>query len=283
MSDDPMGKPAAKTKWSATPEGDVAAIAASLRSVDVVIPALNEETSLPLVLADLPPVRRVYVVDNGSTDGTRRVAEEMGATVVDEPRRGYGAACLGGLAAIRERIINGEEAPRIVAFVDADYSDHPNLLPQLIEPIDSGEAEFVLGSRLLGEREPGAMPPQSVYGNKLACFLMRVFFGAHYTDLGPFRAICYDSLCSLAMSDENFGWTIEMQIKAVRAKVRYREVPVPYRKRVGVSKISGTVSGTIKAGSKILFTIAKYGISARRNKAKAIDNPVDAVPSQVVV
>jgi glycosyltransferase involved in cell wall biosynthesis len=230
-----------------------------LAGVTVVIPALNEEQSLPLVLADLPDVGCVIVVDNGSSDATAIVAARCGATVVAQPQRGYGAACLRGLAAIAERVAAGEQAPRIIAFLDADYSDHPNLLPELIAPILSGEADFVLGSRLLGEREPGAMPPQSVYGNKLACFLMRMLFGARYTDLGPFRVIDYEKLCMLKMADENFGWTIEMQIKASRAGLRHLEIPVPYRNRVGTSKISGTVNGTIKAGTKILYTIAKYG------------------------
>jgi hypothetical protein len=159
----------------------------------------------------------------------------------------------------------GEAPPEVVAFLDADYSDHPDLLPQLVTPIQNGEADFVLGSRLLGEREPGAMPPQSVYGNKFACALMRLFFGADYTDLGPFRAIRYDALRMLGMADRNFGWTVEMQIKATRANLRTLEIPVPYRRRIGVSKISGTVTGTIKAGWKILYTIAKYGL--RRRKA----------------
>ena len=163
-----------------------------LSEVVVVIPALNEEASLPLVLADLPAVREVIVVDNGSTDQTADVARTFGATVVYEAQRGYGAACLRGLAEIARSISSGSPPPRIVAFVDADYSDHPDLLPVLIEPILEGRAEFVLGSRLLGEREPGAMPPQSVYGNRLACFLMRWLFGGRYTDLGPFRAIDYD-------------------------------------------------------------------------------------------
>ncbi len=231
--------------------------------VDVIIPALNEEQSLPLVLKALPAVRRVIVVDNGSTDETAKVAAELGAMVVKEGQRGYGAACLQGLATIRECTICGEMAPRVVVFLDADYSDHPNKLPDLVEPIISGKADFVLGSRLLGEREPGAMPPQSIYGNKLACFLMRFLFGVRYTDLGPFRAIDYSKLCDLNMSDQDFGWTIEMQIKAARAKLRTAEIPVLYRARVGTSKISGTVGGTIKAGSKILYTIAKYRLQTR--------------------
>lgn len=234
-------------------------LANDLSSVFVIIPALNEESSLPLVLADLPKVGRVIVVDNGSTDTTAKVAVEGGAQVVSEPDRGYGAACLAGLETIRQSIAAGEQAPRIVVFLDADYSDHPDLLPQLVEPIFADDKDFVLGSRLLGEREPGAMPPQSVYGNQLACFLMRMRFGVRYTDLGPFRAINYKSLCDLKMGDRNFGWTVEMQIKAARSKLRFLEVPVPYRCRIGTSKISGTLTGTVKAGSKILYLIAKYG------------------------
>lgn len=235
-----------------------------LSDVVVVIPALNEEASLPLVLADLPAVGSVIVVDNGSTDRTAEVAAKHGACVIREPERGYGAACLRGLATIREQIDAGSIPPQIVAFLDADYSDHPDLLPNLVEPILDGRADFVLGSRLLGEREPGAMPPQSVYGNRLACFLMRWLFGGRYTDLGPFRAIDYAALRRLNMTDRNFGWTVEMQIKATRAGLRVVEIPVPYRRRTGTSKISGTVSGTIKAGSKILYLIAKYGLLDRK-------------------
>ncbi len=233
---------------------------ASLSNVVVIIPALNEERSLPLVLDELPAVREVIVVDNGSTDRTAEVARQQGATVVAEPRRGYGAACLCGLREIHQTVLAGQPAPRIVVFVDADYSDHPNQLPALVKPILENEADFVLGSRLLGKREPGAMPPQSVYGNKLACGLMSLFFGGKYTDLGPFRAIDYQTLCDLGMCDTSFGWTVEMQIKATRARVRTQEIPVPYRCRIGNSKISGTLSGTIRAGSKILYLIAKYGL-----------------------
>ncbi|MCH7752657.1 MAG: glycosyltransferase family 2 protein [Planctomycetes bacterium] len=235
-----------------------------LSEVAVVIPAYNEEESLPLVLRDLPDVGRVIVANNGSTDRTAEVAEAAGAVVVAEPRKGYGAACLAGLSELKRRIEAGETAPKIVAFVDADYSDHPDQLPELLAPIYADEADFVLGSRLLGQREPGAMPPQSIYGNRLACWLMRVLFGAQYTDLGPFRAITYPELCRLEMADTNFGWTVEMQIKAAKAGLRTLEVPVCYRKRIGASKISGTVRGTILAGGKILYTIAKYGLWQRQ-------------------
>ncbi|MBI5759771.1 MAG: glycosyltransferase family 2 protein [Planctomycetales bacterium] len=234
-----------------------------LEDVWVVIPARNEEASLPWVLGDLPPVGRVIVADNGSTDTTANIARVRGANVVGEERRGYGAACLAGLAEIRRRVQAGEPPPRVVVFLDADYSDHPDLLPLLVEPILRGDVDFVLGSRLLSERESGAMPPQSVYGNKLACWLMRLLWRARYTDLGPFRAIGYPALLALDMRDRNFGWTVEMQIKATVAGLRTLEIPVPYRRRIGQSKISGTISGTIKAGAKILFTIAKYGWQTR--------------------
>ncbi|NLF71113.1 MAG: glycosyltransferase family 2 protein [Candidatus Anammoximicrobium sp.] len=228
-------------------------------AVTVIIPALNEEASLPLVLADLPAVGQTIVVDNGSSDATAEVAARCGATVVQEPQRGYGAACLRGLAAVDDGIRQGAPPPRAIVFLDGDYSDHPELLPQLAAPVLQDRADLVLGSRLTGRREPGAMPAQSVFGNRLACFLMRRLFGATYTDLGPFRAIGYGPLCRLAMTDRDYGWTIEMQIKAVRAGLRICEIPVPYRRRVGRSKISGTVAGSIRAGGKILWTIAKYG------------------------
>ncbi len=227
--------------------------------VVVIIPARNEEASLPLVLRDLPPVDAVIVVDNGSTDTTAACALRHGVEVVYEGRTGYGSACLAGLAAVERAVLAGyRPAPNVVVFLDADYSDHPDLLPQLVAPIFADEVDFVLGSRLIGEREPGAMPPQSVFGNRLACLLMRLIWGARFTDLGPFRAIRYDALRTLGMVDRNFGWTVEMQIKAVAAGLRIAEIPVPYRRRVGTSKISGTLTGSVKAGAKILYTIAKY-------------------------
>ena len=228
--------------------------------VVVIIPAHNAAKPLPLVLAALPEVGMVIVANNNSTDATAEVAREGGAIVVDEPRYGYGAACLAGLAELKLRTAAGEMTPHVVVFIDADYSDHPEQLPELVEPILKGQADFVLGSRILGDREPGAMPPQSLYGNRLACGLMRLLFGARYTDLGPFRAIDYPQLCKLDMSDTNFGWTIEMQIKAVKSSLRVLELPVPYRCRIGVSKISGTIRGTILAGTKILYAIARYGL-----------------------
>lgn len=223
--------------------------------IAVVIPALNEEKSLPLVLAALPKVDDVVVVDNGSTDRTAEVARAGGARVVSEPRRGYGSACLAGIAALRD--------PEIVVFVDADFSDHPDELPGLVAPIVEGRADMVIGSRALGNREKGALLPQARFGNMLACFLMRVLYGHRYTDLGPFRAIRFESLKKIGMRDRNFGWTVEMQIRALRHGLRVTEVPVSYRKRVGVSKITGTLSGTIRAGYKILYTIFRHSLSRK--------------------
>lgn len=223
-------------------------------TIDVVIPALNEEASLPLVLADLPrTVRRVVVADNGSTDGTARVAREGGAEVVVAPRRGYGSACLAGLDHLRRT-----GPPGIVVFLDADYSDHPDELPGLVAPILAGEADLVIGSRALGHRERGALLPQARAGNLVACLLIRLFYGHRFTDLGPFRAIRWEALERLEMADPNFGWTAEMQVKAVRRGLKCTEVPVSYRRRTGVSKITGTISGTLRAGYKILWTVARH-------------------------
>lgn len=240
--------------------------------IAVVIPALNEEHSTPLVLAAIPRdlVTEIVVTDNGSSDRTAEVACAAGAWVVHEPQRGYGAACLRGLAHLAER---PEGPPDIVVFLDADYSDHPEELPNIVQPIIEGGFDLVIGSRLAGRRESGAMPPQSVWGNRLACFLMRLFFGANYTDLGPFRAIRWSALESLAMTDRNFGWTVEMQIKAVRLGLRVTEVPVSYRRRIGASKISGTIRGTILAGSKILYLIAKYGLTSVKPATSPVSIP----------
>jgi glycosyltransferase involved in cell wall biosynthesis len=223
--------------------------------IDVVIPALNEEASLPLVLAELPrpPVRRVVVADNGSRDGTARVARDGGAVVVPAERRGYGSACLAALDHLRRN-----DPPDVVVFIDADYSDHPEELPRLIAPLLAGEADLVIGSRTLGEREPGALLPQARAGNLVACLLIRLLYGHRYTDLGPFRAARWDALERLAMGDPDFGWTAEMQVKALRRGLRVTEVPVSYRRRVGVSKITGTIAGTLRAGYKILWTVLRH-------------------------
>jgi glycosyltransferase involved in cell wall biosynthesis len=234
---------------------------ATQRTVDVVIPAFNEERSLPLVLGTLPrpPVRRVVVADNASADGTARVAREGGAEVVPETRRGYGSACLAGLDHLRRT-----GPPDVVVFVDADFSDHPEELPSLIAPILAGEADLVIGSRILGRREPGALLPQARMGNFVACWMIRLLYGHRFTDLGPFRAVRWEALERMKMADTNFGWTAEMQVKAVRLGLRCAEVPVSYRRRVGVSKITGTVSGTIRAGYKILWTVLRYSFGGRR-------------------
>ena len=225
----------------------------------VIIPAFNEADAIGRVIGDLPPqlVSEVVVVNNASTDATERNAQAAGATVLRESRRGYGWACLCGIAYAHQ------QQPDVVVFLDGDYSDHPDELGRLLAPIQSGAADFVVGSRMLGRREPGAMLPQALVGNRLACALMRRFWGARYTDLGPFRAIRFPALLALGMEDKTFGWTVEMQIKAVQRGLRYTEVPVSYRRRVGVSKITGTVAGTAKASAKILWTIAKYAAWGR--------------------
>jgi glycosyltransferase involved in cell wall biosynthesis len=224
--------------------------------VDVLIPALNERLSLPLVLADLPRsvLRNVVVVDNGSDDGTADVAEASGCIVVREPRRGYGSACLAGLA----RLAALARPPDVVAFLDADHSDHAEELSLLLAPVLEGRADLVVGSRALGAHEPGALLPQQRLGNALATFLIRRLYGVTVTDLGPFRVIRRDALIALGMIDRNYGWTAEMQVKSLKRGLRYVEVPVSYRRRVGRSKIAGTVRGTLGAGAKILYTVLRY-------------------------
>jgi glycosyltransferase involved in cell wall biosynthesis len=222
--------------------------------VAVVIPVFNERDSLPLVVAAIPATAglEVVVVDNGSTDGTADVARRLRTgvpiRVVREGRKGYGSACLAGVAALEAR------PPDVIVFLDGDFSDHPEEMPRLLEAIEAG-AELVIGSRTLGRAEPGALLPQARLGNAFACALIRLLYGHRYTDLGPFRAIRRDAYERLGMEDRGFGWTCEMQVKALRAGLRVAEVPVSYRRRVGVSKITGTVSGTLGAGWKILWTI----------------------------
>ncbi len=221
--------------------------------VFVIIPAFNEEKSIGLVLRDIPTslVSEVIVVDNNSTDGTAKVARSHGATVLTETQKGYGNACLTGIHYAKT------QEPGIVVFLDGDYSDFPNELPILLNEINTG-SDLVIGSRVLGKAEPGALLPQARFGNLLAVSLIRWLFRHKFTDLGPFRAIRWEKLMALEMADPNFGWTVEMQIKAVKIGLKISEVSVSYRKRIGVSKVTGTFSGTIKAGYKILSTIFKY-------------------------
>jgi len=223
--------------------------------VDVVIPALNEEAALPLVLGDIPRelVRRVVVADNGSTDRTAEVARAHGAEVVHQPERGYGAACLAALDHLRA------DPPGVVVFLDGDHADDATQLGLLLAPLLRGEADLVLGSRVGGATR-GALTPQQRVGNRVACVALRTLYGARYTDLGPFRAIRWDALEQLNMVDRNYGWTVEMQIKAAQRGLRHVEVPVRYRPRVGTSKVSGTVRGTLGASYKILLLLGRYAL-----------------------
>lgn len=225
--------------------------------IDVIIPAYNEADSIGLVVQELPQylVRDVIVCNNNSKDNTAQVAAAAGAVVVDEARPGYGSACLRGMAHIAAR--PEAEWPDIVVFIDGDHSDYPEQLPEVIAPIIAGTADLVIGSRALGNLEPGSMQPQQIFGNWLATTLIKLIYRIEFTDLGPFRAIRYDALRSLGMNDPDFGWTVEMQVRAAKAGLRCTEVPVHYRNRIGVSKISGTIRGTILAGHKILWTIFK--------------------------
>ena len=228
-----------------------------MADIKVIIPAFNEADSIAHVIQELPKsVSEVIVINNNSTDETVRNAEQAGATVLTELRKGYGYACLSGL----EYIASQSKPPHIVVFIDGDYSDYPEELDIVVAPIIEDDVDFVVGARKKSLREEGSMTPQQVFGNWLATFLMRLFFKATFTDLGPFRAIKYEKLKELEMEDKTYGWTVEMQLKVLRKKMTYVEVPVRYKRRIGISKVSGTVKGSIFAGIKILGWIFKYSI-----------------------
>ena len=222
--------------------------------VDVIIPAYNEEKSIAKVIRDIPKwVREVVVCNNASTDNTKKNAKDAGATVVDQPTPGYGNACLTGIEYINQK----EDTPEIIVFLDGDYSDYPEQMDELIKPIVMLDYDMVIGSRALGDLQKGSMTPQQIFGNWLATNLIKLIYDYEFTDLGPFRAIRWSSLNQLKMQDKDYGWTVEMQVKAAKYKLKCKEVAVDYRKRIGVSKVSGTIKGTILAGHKILWTIFK--------------------------
>ncbi|MBT8245947.1 MAG: glycosyltransferase family 2 protein [Winogradskyella sp.] len=225
--------------------------------VKVIIPAYNEEASIPLVIADIPKVvEEIIVVSNNSTDNTEINALNAGATVLVENKKGYGYACLKGMEYIAS--LDETQKPDIIVFLDGDYSDYPEELTKIITPIIEDDIDFVIGARDKNLREEGSMTGPQIFGNWLATSLMKLFFGSTFTDLGPFRAIKYDKLLALEMEDKTYGWTVEMQLKALKRKYSYKEIPVNYRNRIGVSKVSGTVKGAIFAGVKILSWIFKY-------------------------
>lgn len=227
-------------------------------NVLVIIPAFNEEDSVAKVVKAIPAdiVKEVVVVNNNSTDNTPERAAASGATVLDEPKKGYGSACLRGIAYAKAK--TPAERPDTIVFLDADYSDYPEEMRALTSPIFNNTADLVIGSRVLGKSQKGALLPQQIFGNKLATGLLRLFYRVRFTDLGPFRAIRFDKLLSLDMQDKTYGWTVEMQLKAAKQKLRCTEVPVSYRPRIGRSKISGTLKGSLLAGYKILWTIFRY-------------------------
>ncbi len=224
--------------------------------IRVIIPAFNEQNAVGLVIDEIPKnlVSEIIVIDNGSTDDTFFQAQSRGVTALKELSRGYGNACLKGMRHIEE----SPTRPDIVVFLDGDHSDYPEQLKDLIEPIVTNTADMVIGSRMSGIREKGSMTPQQLVGNRLATLLIRLLYGVRYTDLGPFRAIRYDSLMTIGMEDRTYGWTVEMQLKAAKLNLRALEVPVNYRQRIGISKVSGTVKGVVGAGYKIIYTIFKY-------------------------
>ena len=224
-----------------------------MNKISVIIPALNEEKSISKVISSIPKyVSEIIVVDNGSTDKTSKIAKLKGALILFESKKGYGHACIKAIEFLKFN------PPNIIVFLDGDYSDYPEEMDLLINPIIKNKYEFVMGARIKKLREPGSMTLQQVFGNFLACFLLKVLYGVNFKDLGPFRAIKWESLQKLKMKDKTFGWTIEMQLKAIKHKLKYLEVPVKYRNRIGKSKISGTLTGTIMAGYKILLWIFKY-------------------------
>ena len=224
-----------------------------MKKTVVIIPALNEERSIGQVIADIPRdlAAEIVVVNNGSTDSTAQVASDSGATVIDEARKGYGQACLAGIDYIK----NSSYLPDIMVFLDADYSDYPQEMKDLISPITEGGYDLVIGSRTIGERQKGALLPQALVGNYIATRLIKLLYRVDFTDLGPFRAIRYEKLLSLDMRDKTFGWTVEMQVKAAKKGFRCTEVPVSYRKRIGTSKVTGTIKGSVMAGVKIIWMI----------------------------
>ncbi len=226
----------------------------SLPIVDVIIPAYNEEDSIGRVISEIPSdrIRHIIVGNNGSTDRTKDRAEKAGAIVVDEPRSGYGSACLAGMKYIDNQVVK----PDIVVFIDGDFSDYPQQMSLLIDQITKGY-DLVIGSRALGKLQKGSMTAPQLFGNWLATNLIRLIYKYEFTDLGPFRAVRYDRLIDMQMSDPDFGWTVEMQVKAAKMELKCTEVAVDYRRRIGISKVSGTIKGTILAGHKILWTIFK--------------------------
>ncbi len=223
--------------------------------IKVIIPAYNEQDSIGKVIGDIPKiVDEIIVISNNSTDKTVENAKKAGATVLFENRKGYGYACLKGMDYIAKK----EITPEVVVFLDGDYSDYPEQLTTLVNPILIDNLDFVVGARIKELRESGSMTPQQVFGNWLATFLMKILFNAKFTDLGPFRAIKYNKLLALKMKDTTYGWTVEMQLKVLKQELTYKEVPMKYRNRIGVSKVSGTIKGSILAGVKILGWIFKY-------------------------